>query len=101
MKPYCKVRCEKDKSHWLIQHTIDSGALAAAKQLGTSVVIGHHHTRFGINAFNNGENILYGVDAGCLISDEGSPFKYNKTQIGRPIRGLVMIIDGKPELVRM
>lgn len=96
-----RLRSEKYKRFWEFSHTLDGGALSAAKQLGTSVAIGHHHPRFGMTAFNNGTSVLYGVDTGCMISDEGSPFKYNKTQLGRPIRGCCMILDGVPRMIPM
>jgi hypothetical protein len=96
-----RIRSEKYKSHWIFAHTVDGGALSAAKQLGRSVAIGHHHTRFSASGFNNGTDMIYGVDVGCLISDEVSPFAYNKTQLGRPIRGCCVILDGVPRLIPM
>lgn len=99
--PQARFRVEKNKTHWLLAHTICSGSFSAAKQLGVSVALGHSHTKFAVQAFNNGEKIIYGVDTGCLISDEGCPYAYNKTQLGRPIRGACMIIDGIPVLIPM
>ena len=95
------ITVDSDRSNWMFAHTINGGALVAAKTLNKSVVIGHHHTRFGATAFNNGSKVLWGVDSGCLISDKGSPYKYNKTQLGRPIRGCCMILDGVPHMIPM
>lgn len=91
-----RVRVESNKQHFHFCHTIAGGSFSAAKQLGVSVVMGHSHTKFGATAFHNGDHIVWGIDTGCLISDKGSPYKYNKIQIGRPIRGCIMIIDGTP-----
>lgn len=101
LKDYIRLTVDSTRQHWLFQHTMISGSLEAAKNLGVSVCLGHSHTKFGIQSFHNGFNHLYGVDAGCLISDKGSPFAYNKNQIGRPIRGCVVILEGIPQLVPM
>ncbi len=101
LKKELKITVDSDRSHWLFAHTISGGAFSAAKILNKNVVLGHSHTKFGATAFNNGSKVLYGVDVGCLISDKGSPFAYNRTQLGRPIRGCVVIISGVPTLIPM
>lgn len=93
-----RITVDQDRSNWHFAHTINAGAAAASKQLGVSVAVGHSHTKFGATAFNNGKHNLWGVDTGCLVSDKGSPFSYNKNQIGRPIRGAVVILGGLPYL---
>lgn len=97
--PNARFRVESTKDSFFLSHTINSGSLAAAKQLNISTVIGHSHTKFGAQSFHNGSKLIWGVDAGCLISDRGSPFSYNSKQIGRPIRGCAVIIDGIPQLI--
>lgn len=96
-----RFRAEKNKKHWLLMHTVSGGCVTAAKQLAINVAVGHSHTKFGMQAFDNGTNVFYGVDTGCLISDEGPSFAYNKTQLGRPIRGCCIILDGIPRLIPM
>lgn len=96
-----RIRVEKTKEHWLFAHTIGGGSLLSAQTLGYSVATGHTHTKFGCTAFNNGEKLVWGVDAGCFISDSGSPFKYNKNQMARPIRGCCIILDGTPHMIPM
>ena len=88
------VDSTREKIHF--RHTVTGGALIAAKDLARTVVIGHHHTKFGATAFKAKNKTVWGVDAGCLVSDKGSPFKYNKGDRGRPIQGCVVIIEGKP-----
>lgn len=99
--PYLNLTVDSDRSSWHFVHTITGGALRAAKDKSTNVCIGHLHTSFGASSFNNGKKLIFGVDSGCLISDEGSPYKYNKVSVGRPIRGCVMIIDGIPQMIPM
>ena len=87
---------DSDRSKWLFAHTLSGGAFQSAKNLGMSVCLGHSHSKFGATAFNTGKKLLWGVDAGCLISDKGSPFKYNRGDMGRPIRGCCIIYKGVP-----
>ena len=96
------ITVDSTRDRWLFAHTINGGSLNAAKQLGLSVCLGHSHSLFGAHAFSNGGNrLLWGVDAGCLISDKGSPYKYNKGNIGRPIRGCCIIESGTPVMIPM
>lgn len=81
-------------------HTLTGGAYAAAKDYGATTVIGHHHSKFSAVGFKSlAGNLIFGVDAGCLISDKGSPFKYNKMDRSRPIQGCVVISEGRPNLL--
>ena len=101
IKEELRLTIESTKAKFLFTHTLPGGCLSASKQLGISTVLGHSHTKFGATSFHNGEHLLWGVDAGCLISDEGNPFSYNRMQIGRPIRGCCVIIDGTPLMIPM
>lgn len=96
-----RVTVDSTREHWLFSHTITGGALSVAKHLSTSVCVGHSHTLFGCHAFNNGKDTFWGVDSGCLISDKGSPYRYNKINAFRPLRGCVVIQDGIPIMVPM
>ncbi len=88
---------DSTREHIFFAHTIAGGALTCAKDLRMSVVLGHAHTKFGAEAFRPNKNkLLWGIDAGCLISDKGAPYSYNKMQRGRPINGCVIIQDGVP-----
>ncbi len=99
--PSLNLTVDSDRSNWHFVHTITGGSLRSAKDKATNVCIGHLHTSFGAHSFHNGKKLVWGCDSGCLISDEGSPYKYNKISVGRPIRGCVMIINGTPNMVRM
>lgn len=101
LKSELRITVDSTRDHWMFAHIKNGGALGAAKALNASVCLGHQHTKFSSSAFDNGRRILWGVESGCLVSDKGSPFKYNKTQLGRPIRGAVMIVGGVPVLIPM
>lgn len=94
-----RIRCEETRDFLFFAHTKTGGALACAKDKGCTSVLGHHHTKFGMQGFKANKRTIYGVDAGCLVSDKGSPFKYNKGDRGRPIQGCVLIIEGVPMMV--
>lgn len=92
------VDSTREKLHFV--HTKTGGSFFLAKDLGHTAVIGHHHTKFGATAFKpSAKKMLWGVDAGCLVSDEGSPFEYNKGQRGRPQQGCCVIVNGVPQMV--
>jgi predicted phosphodiesterase len=89
------------KQHLYICHTKGESAVALAKAVGMNVVVGHHHTKHGINYFSNPYTSLFSIDTGCLISDDAYAFAYNKQSIIRPMLGCAAIINGKPFLFTM
>ena len=96
------IRSEANKKCMYFAHTKTGGALACAKDKGMTAVLGHHHSKFGAVAFRpDKRRTIYGVDAGCLISDRGAPYAYNKGDRGRPIQGAVILLEGTPHLEEM
>lgn len=94
------ITTDSTREQLYFAHTKTGGSLVAAKDLGCTSVLGHHHTKFGCTAFRPTiRKTIWGVDAGCLISDKGPPFSYNKITRGRPINGLVIIIEGVPQVL--
>jgi hypothetical protein len=94
--PELNIRAESNKTHMFFAHTKAGGALSTAQDKGMSAFLGHHHSRFGMSGFKANKKTIYGVDVGCLVSDKGSPFKYNKMDRGRPIQGACVVVDGMP-----
>lgn len=90
-----------NKQHVYIVHTKGESSVALAKNIGMNVVVGHHHTKHGIQYFANPHHNLFCVDTGCLISDDNYAFAYNKSSIIRPVLGCAAIIDSKPMLFTM
>lgn len=81
-------------------HGMESNALSASKNLGISVVQGHHHSKFELMYWINSENQLsFGCTVGCMIDDKSDAFKYNKTSSKRPIYGCLIIKNGIPILI--
>jgi predicted phosphodiesterase len=94
------LRCETNKKTMFFAHTKAGGAMACAKDKGVTTILGHSHTKFGAEAFKpNKTKTIWGVDAGCLVSDKGSPYEYNKRDRGRPIQGAVILLEGEPVLM--
>jgi len=67
-----------------------------AGKLGMSVVMGHWHSKAGINWSANPLRRWFGMDTGCLIDDEAYAFVYASEQPARSILGTGVVLDGKP-----
>ena len=79
-------------------HERGSSPVALAKAIGISVVHGHLHNTQMIHRFCNPIRELFAATTGCLIDDKGPPFAYNKANLYRPMKGALLIIEGKPEM---
>lgn len=91
------IRCESNKECMFFAHTKTGGAMNVAKDLNMTAVLGHAHSKFGATAFRPTKGkVIWGIDAGCLISDKGAPYAYNKGDRGKPIQGCCILIEGKP-----
>lgn len=79
----------------------DHSAIKHAKANFKSTVIGHHHSLFCIEYYQNSDKRVFGASSGCLIDDNTYAFRYNKHQKNRPQLGVVVILDQCPILVPM
>lgn len=70
-------------------------ALKGAKHRMRSCVFGHLHSNFGVNYFANGEHLIFGASAGCLIDHHAYSMAYGKKIKFKPILGSLIIDDGK------
>lgn len=68
---------------------------------GLCVVQGHYHTEFRIGYIGNPAALLWGMNVGCLIDGKSMAFAYDRTNLGRPVIGTGIIIDGQPKLLPM
>lgn len=82
-------------------HERGSNVLSLAKALGISTVMGHVHSGLGIQYFANPLRTMFAAQCGCLISDTGVPYEYNKANLFRPMKGCIIIIDGVPGIRRL
>ena len=90
----------------LVIHGHEDGATAAAgntaRQLGWSVVKGHNHSFSFVHVTHLiGQTIRYDMQLGCLINDKAEAFKYNRTQLKRPILNAGICIGGHKYIIPM
>ena len=67
-----------------------------ANKMGMSVVMGHYHSRGGINWSANPLRRWFGMDVGCGVDDAAYAFAYAKEQTQRSILSVGIVLDGTP-----
>ena len=82
-------------------HTKSGTTLNLAKYYSSNVAVGHKHHSFGVQWFTTPKGTYFAIDVGCLISDKGYAFSYNKGQALRPTKGCFMIVEGVPVPIKM
>lgn len=82
-------------------HGIAKNIIKVVKERGVCVVQGHYHTEFNIQYVGTPAYLLWGLQIGCSIDPVSLAFAYNRTNLGRPIIGHGIIIDGQPRLLPM
>ena len=70
-------------------------------KMGMSVVLGHNHSKGGVNWSANPLRRWFGMDTGCGIDDEAYAFAYAEEQVTRSILSTSVVIDGVPEHIIM
>ena len=81
-----------------------SGALAArtaAIQNRRSTVIGHQHQGGGVNHIASFEDMIFGMNVGCLIDVDAYAFEYGRALRNKPTLGCGIVIHGIPHFVPM
>jgi hypothetical protein len=82
-------------------HGKSSNGLAASQKIGASIVQGHFHTSFSIQKWRAIDQVRWSMICGCLIDLESAAFKYQESNILKPIIGTGLVIDGAPVLELM
>lgn len=72
------------------------GALKAAKELRRSTVIGHIHSHAGIHYHAGLFDVVWGMNAGCLVDPAALVFQYGRYGTQRVVLGAGIVVDGKP-----
>lgn len=72
-----------------------NGALKAAQGHRQSVVIGHLHSFGGVTYSASKNDLIFGMNVGCLINPRSYAFKYGKFLVNRPTLGCGVVLDGK------
>lgn len=82
-------------------HGLSKDVMKVVAQRGLCTVQGHYHTEFRIGYLGTPEALLWGMNVGCSIDGYSLAFAYDKTNLGRPVIGHGIIIDGQPRLLPM
>ena len=90
-----------NKQHLYIAHTRGGNALLVAKSIGMNVVVGHQHTKHGVQYFARPTGNVFAIDVGCMLDDNRYAFAYNKSSMIRPMLGCAALIDCKPRMFTM
>lgn len=72
-----------------------NGAITAAMINRQSTVIGHLHSHGGVLWHANDNDIIFGMNVGCLIDVDAYAFKYGKTFKDKPTLGCGVIVEGQ------
>jgi predicted phosphodiesterase len=74
---------------------------AACRRLGQSCVIGHTHSKAGIDWIPNQRALTFGFGAGCLIDDKEMCFQYAHARQNRSLLGCGIVKHGVPLWIPM
>jgi hypothetical protein len=87
------------------EHGDANNSMHAARNLAIrnrrSTVIGHHHSHAGVHYVANDEDMIWGLNVGCLIDVRSVAFAYSKHSANRPTLGCGVVIYGAPYFVPM
>lgn len=87
------------------EHGDAQGGMYAARNLAIrnrqSTVIGHHHSHGGVFYIANDDEMIFGMNSGCLIDQESLAFKYGRLSAFKPTLGCGIVMEGVPYFVPM
>jgi len=95
------ITVDSSREKLYFRHTASGSTYSVAKAMGMTTVLAHTHSKLGMQGIKTPNKLIYAVDTGCLISDKGPPYAYNKGSVIRPIRGAVVIISGMPMVLSL
>lgn len=85
------------------EHGDNQGGQDACRQLAIanrcSTVIGHHHSHGGLRYIANDNDVIFGLNVGCLIDRHAYVFKYGKGAKFKPTLGCGVVLKGVPSFV--
>ncbi len=79
-------------------HGVSKNGLKLAKERGVCTIQGHYHTEFRVDYASNPRDLLWSLQAGCLIDPKGLAFAYDRLNQTRPIIGTGSCIYGQAQL---
>jgi len=87
------------------EHGDAQGGMYAARNLAIrnrcSTVIGHHHSHGGVFYVANEDEMIFGMNTGCLINFRSLAFQYAKMSAFKPTIGCGVVVGGVPYFVPM
>ena len=87
------------------EHGDAQGGMYAARNLAVrnrkSTVIGHHHSHGGVLYVANDDEMIFGMNTGCLIDHNSVAFRYARHAAHKPTLGTGVVIKGVPYFVPM
>lgn len=87
------------------EHGDSQGGIDAARQLAIanrqSTVIGHHHSHGGVRFIANDNDVIFGLNVGCLIDRHAYAFKYGEKAKFKPTLGCGVVLEGVGQFIPM
>jgi hypothetical protein len=87
------------------EHGDAQGGMYAARNLAVrnrrSTVIGHHHSHGGVFYVANDNEMIFGMNVGCLVDNKSLAFKYAKNAAFKPTLGCGAVLQGVPYFIPM
>lgn len=72
-----------------------------SKNMAMSAIQGHYHSKFYISYWANPNGLFFDANAGTFADHHHLAMAYAKNSIPKGIHGVIIIIDGVPQLVPM
>lgn len=98
--PEARFTVDADRSNWFVQHHMAGTSINASKHMVANMVLSHHHTRQGITRWCGPRADYWACDTGCLIDESGYAFAYQRLNQGKPTKGVLLIEEGQPRIIK-
>ena len=82
-------------------HGKSANVLRLSQTMGMCAVQGHYHEQAGISYWSNPNQLMWGMQLGCLIDRKSLAFAYNNVNLKRPVLSAGVIIESVPHIEPM
>lgn len=82
-------------------HGKSANVLRLSQSMGMNCVQGHYHEQSGVQYWSNPNNLLWGMQVGCLIDRKSLAYTYNNCNLKRPVLSVGVIVEGVPHIIPM
>jgi hypothetical protein len=90
-----------NKQQVYCHHGKSANVLRLSQTMGMCAVQGHYHEQAGISYWSNPNQLMWGMQLGCLIDRKSLAFAYNNVNLKRPVLSAGVIIDSVPHIEPM